>query len=91
MTFLGVVVNILIGHGFWLNGIVFMPPIGLPTTDLGEIHSLQKPCKPVAEVSFCPTFHVRFVHFVRFVRFVRFARFVRFVSFVSLNVISPIS
>ena len=53
--------SILIGHGFWLNGIVLMPRIGLPTGDLGETHSLQKACKPVAEVSFYPIFNVRFV------------------------------
>ena len=71
MTFLGAGSKHLIGHAFWLNGIVLMPHIDLPTADLGETHSLQKAHKPVAEVSFVLlSMFVSFVCFVRFVRFV---------------------
>ena len=70
-----------IGHGFWLNVIVLMPRIDLPTADLGETHSLQKARKPVAEVSFALLFmFVSFVSFALFVSFVLFRSF-RFVEY----------
>ena len=85
MTFLGVGSKHLIGHGFALNGSVLMPCIDLPTADLGETHSLQKACKPVAEVSFA-----LLSMFVSFLSLVSFASFVSFISLVSLNIISQI-
>ena len=53
--------------GFWLNGIVLMPHIDLPTADLGET------LKPVAEVSFAPL--SMFVSFASFVSFRLFRLF----------------